>query len=187
MTAKELQEEEVEVLTSIYDGDECFKIASETSFQYKIGEDGSYKSFLLEISWPENYPEELPNIKLDTFYNKHLLEDVKKKIIARLLEEAEPLLETAMTYTLIECAKENAEDLLIDQPSAPPQAAKEIKTEEETPEQSSKKKEKKEQLTKAQKRRMFDKLDNRGEKPRGYDWVDVVKHLSQTGKQKEES
>lgn len=44
-----------------------------------------------------------------------------------------------------------------------------------------KKPEKKEQLTKAQKRRAWDKaeLGRAGEKPRGYDWVDIVKHLSQ--------
>ena len=45
------------------------------------------------------------------------------------------------------------------------------------------KKEKKEQLTKAQKRRLFDKFGNAEDRPRGWNWVDVVKHLSQTGKQ----
>lgn len=47
--------------------------------------------------------------------------------------------------------------------------------------ESTKKPEKKEQLTKAQKRRAWDKaeLGRAGEKPRGWDWVDIVKHLSQ--------
>lgn len=45
----------------------------------------------------------------------------------------------------------------------------------------SKKVVKKEHLTKAQKRRQWDKVDARGEKPRGWNWVDIVKHLSQTG------
>ena len=44
-------------------------------------------------------------------------------------------------------------------------------------------KERKVTLTKAQKRRQWDKMDGKGEKPRGYDWVDVIKHLSQTGPQ----
>lgn len=44
------------------------------------------------------------------------------------------------------------------------------------------KKEKKEQLSKHAKRRLVDKYGvNTGERPRGWDWVDVVKHLSQTG------
>lgn len=36
-------------------------------------------------------------------------------------------------------------------------------------------------MTKSQKRRQWDRMDGKGEKPRGYDWVDVIKHLSQTG------
>ena len=48
-----------------------------------------------------------------------------------------------------------------------------------------KKKEKKEQFSKSQKRKMFDRMTNAatGEKPRGWDWVDIVKHLSQSGNQ----
>ena len=47
---------------------------------------------------------------------------------------------------------------------------------------------KKEQLTKAQKRKMW----NRGgleaeERPRGWDWIDVIRHLSQTGAKPEGS
>ena len=34
-----------------------------------------------EISWGANYPEELPTISLESFYNKHLLLDVKSHII----------------------------------------------------------------------------------------------------------
>ena len=37
-------------------------------------------------------------------------------------------------------------------------------------------------LTKAQKRKQWNNMDGKtGEKARGYDWVDVIKHLSQTG------
>jgi hypothetical protein len=42
-------------------------------------------------------------------------------------------------------------------------------------------KERRSGLTKAQKRRQWDRMDGKGEKIRGYDWVDVIKHLSQTG------
>ena len=45
-------------------------------------------------------------------------------------------------------------------------------------------KQKKEQLSKNQKRRLYDKFGTQGMmqgKQRGWDWVDVVKHLSQTG------
>jgi len=45
----------------------------------------------------------------------------------------------------------------------------------------SKKPTKKEHLSKAQKRKQWDRVDGKGDKPRGWDWVDIVKHLSQTG------
>jgi hypothetical protein len=53
---------------------------------------------------------------------------------------------------------------------------------------SSKPKAKKEQLTKNQKRRMWDKggLDSE-ERPRGWNWVDVIRHLSKTGEKPEDS
>jgi len=47
----------------------------------------------------------------------------------------------------------------------------------------SRQKEKKDQLTKAQKRRQLVRHDDKGEMPRGWNWVDVVKHLRQTGRQ----
>lgn len=48
-------------------------------------------------------------------------------------------------------------------------------------ESASKKSVKKEQLSKAQKRKQWDRVDGKGDRPRGWNWVDVVKHLSQTG------
>jgi hypothetical protein len=39
---------------------------------------------------------------------------------------------------------------------------------------------KKEAMSKSQKRKQWDRMD-KGERPRGHDWVDVIKHLSQTG------
>lgn len=30
------------------------------------------KSFLVEVKWGEEYPNELPTINMDTFYNKHM-------------------------------------------------------------------------------------------------------------------
>jgi hypothetical protein len=48
-------------------------------------------------------------------------------------------------------------------------------------ETASKKVVKKEQLSKAQKRKQWDRVDGKGDRPRGWNWADVVKHLSQTG------
>ncbi|KAK6192442.1 hypothetical protein SNE40_003910 [Patella caerulea] len=182
MSCLEQQEEEVEVLESIYDGDENFKKVNATTYQYKYGTDGEHRSFMIEIKWGENYPESSPEINLDLFYNKHILEEVKTKIINHLKQQVEDLLGTCMTYSLFESVKDNLDSLISDQPDAPPVIQIEKVDQGVTsPEDAPKKKEKKEQLTKAQKRRIMDKFGSETDRPRGWDWVDVVKHLSQTG------
>ena len=45
---------------------------------------------------------------------------------------------------------------------------------------------KKEQLTKTQKRKLFDRMGNTGEMIRGWNWVDIVSHLSQKGRMEPE-
>ena len=66
---------------SIYDGDDLFTVIEKKKFQYKLGEDGTAKSFILEITWTDEYPEVLPNISLDAFYNKHIIPSVKEQIL----------------------------------------------------------------------------------------------------------
>ena len=57
-----------------------------------------------------------------------------------------------------------------------------LKAEESRVPEITKVKERKEQFSKAQKKKMYEKLDSKtGEKPRGHDWVDIIRHLSQTG------
>jgi len=185
MSCQEQQEEELEVLESIYDGDAAFNQIKPTVFQYKIGEDRSMKSFLLEVTWGDDYPDSMPTINMDTFYNKHLLDPVKASVVEKLTEEAEAFLGCAMTYTLFEYAKENVDDLLMEQPDQVYKApvVKEPKEEQ----QSAKPKFKKEQLTKSQKRKIVSRLDKDGELPRGHDWVDVIKHLCQIGRGAEQA
>ncbi|KAI4462115.1 hypothetical protein MML48_5g00011826 [Holotrichia oblita] len=180
--SEEAQEEEREVLSSIYDGDLSFKQISPTVFQYKFGEHDNCKSFLLEIGWSDKYPEEKPKINMDAFYNKHISKSLKEKIIKMVQDEAEQYLGMSMTYSLFEFVKEKFDELMSDQPDDCI-VEQDIEKLEicETQDVPSKKSVKKEHLTKAQKRRQWDKVDSRGEKPRGWNWVDIVKHLSQTG------
>lgn len=93
-----------------------------------------------------------------------------------------------MTYSLFECLKEKFEELIEEMP----EEVAEVKTDmdklvlsDPQNQESSKKLPKKEQLTKAQKRKQWSKLDASGEKPRGWNWVDIVRHLSQTGPKEE--
>ncbi|GFO16398.1 RWD domain-containing protein 4-like protein [Plakobranchus ocellatus] len=187
MSSTELQEEELEVLRSIYDGDPCFKALNDTVFQYKYGEDGSYKSFIVEVSWSPAYPEELPTINMDAFYNNHIIQTVKDAVKTGVLQQAEELLGMSMTFSLFEWVKDNLDTLLAEQPEAPVVQPKATVTasEEKSPPVSTPK-EKKETLSKSQKRRMFDRFGATMDKPRGWNWVDIIKHLSQTGSQKQD-
>ncbi|OAD53734.1 RWD domain-containing protein 4 [Eufriesea mexicana] len=192
MSDAELQEEEREVLLSIYDGDLAFKQLTPTTFQYKYGEDNDMKSFLLEISWGTTYPSEKPTINMNTFYNKHIVQEVKDKVVQHLEAEADQWLGSAMTYTLFQSVQEHYAKLISAQPDSIVDInsqTNQLKIADEHHEsEETTKKPKKEHLTKAQKRRQWNKADGKGEKPRGWDWVDIVKHLSQTGpKQEHES
>ncbi|XP_043918490.1 RWD domain-containing protein 4 isoform X2 [Protopterus annectens] len=184
MTANEDQEMELEALRSIYEGDECFKELSPTCFQYRIGDLGNPKAFIVEVSWPETYPETVPVVSMNTFFNNSISQPVKQSIIAKLLEEAEANLGTVMTYTLFEYAKDNQEKLMENHEpfsSAVMSSEPNSTTVSSNNASSSKKKEKKDQLSKAQKRKLAERTDHRGELPRGWNWVDVIKHLSKTG------
>ncbi|TRY82782.1 hypothetical protein DNTS_031987 [Danionella cerebrum] len=186
MTANEDQEMELEALRSIYEGDDCFKELSPVSFQFRVGDLDDSKSFLLEASWPENYPEAAPHISLDAFFNNRLSAETKQYILSKMSDQAEINLGTAMMYTLFEWAKENQEILM--ENHQPVMSAVTLISSSDSMNNSTsvgKKKEKKEQLTKAQKRKLIGRTDNKGELPRGWNWVDVIK-LSKTGGKEED-
>ena len=98
-----------------------------------------------------------------------------------------------MTYTLIEFAKESAETLTENQPEKPEaSASSEViatsKSDSDKEKSAERDADADKNLTKAQKRRMWDRMEaggKAGEKPRGWDWMDIIKHLSQTGGKEE--
>lgn len=181
MTANEDQEMELEALRSIYEGDECFKEISPVSFQFRIGDLEDTKAFILDATWPETYPETAPQMSLDAFFNNRISAETKQLILSKLEEQVEANLGTAMMYTLFEWAKENQEALMENHKPIVTAVMLTSSCEVTTQASTAKKKEKKEQLTKAQKRRIISRTDNKGELPRGWNWVDVIKHLSKTG------
>lgn len=178
---EEQQEEELEVLRSIYEGDEQFNELSKKCFQYKYGNEEG-KCILVEISWPETYPSVLPSVNLDLFHNNSLPRDFKDEIRDKILEQGEDLLDCAMTYSLFDWMKENCDDFINRVPEIVKRERPEI--EDNVQDQPVKvEKEKREQLTKAQKRRITERTNYKGEHERGWNWVDVIRHLSQTGGQ----
>lgn len=97
-----------------------------------------------------------------------------------------------MTYTLFECLKEQITELLDELETELKNAivqkvAENVKTLHIAPviQTTETIVPKKEQMTKSQKRRLWDRSDNKGNRQRGWNWVDIIRHLSQTG-QKEE-
>merc|ERR1712156_1399982 len=114
----ELQNEELEVVKSIYEGDDLYSSPSDNRHLYKYGEDGTSRSFILEICWGPDYPTEMPDINLDSFYNKHILPDVKESILKAVKEEAEQYLGMSMTYSLFEWVRETLDTLLENQPES---------------------------------------------------------------------
>lgn len=112
-----------------------------------------------------------------------------------LTAEAEQWIGCGMTYTLFECIKDRVAEMMEAQPQ--PASDAESSEDDESDESDSSdadignlsiggaKAQKKEKLTKAQKRRQWDQAITGGEKPRGWDWVDIVKHLSQVGNKDE--
>ncbi|XP_050083640.1 RWD domain-containing protein 4 [Anopheles aquasalis] len=195
---KEMQTDEREALISIYEGDSAFKQVNSETYQYKYGEEGN-KSFLLEICWTEKYPEELPTFNLETFYNRNLSRTAKDSILTILREEGEQWIGCGMTYTLFECLKDKLDELLTDEncnagegqqvvigtantPLDGDAANNSDSEEDESGDaRGARREQKREQLTKAQKRKQWDRVDSKGNRQRGWNWVDIVKHLSQTG------
>uniref|UniRef100_A0A1A8L0I4 RWD domain containing 4 n=1 Tax=Nothobranchius pienaari TaxID=704102 RepID=A0A1A8L0I4_9TELE len=178
MTANEDQEMELEALRSIYEGDECFKEISPVSFQFRVGDLEDIKAFILDIAWPETYPETAPQISLDAFFNNRISAETKELILSKLEQQVEANLGTAMMYTLFEWAKEHQEVLMENHRPVVTSVMVTASSEVTAPSSTAKRKEKKEQLTKAQKRRMVNRTDHKGELPRGWNWVDVIKHVS---------
>lgn len=164
--------EEREVLSSIYSGDSHFHAIDDRCFQYRVEPDENPrhpKRFMLQLTWPDTYPDFAPEINLDIFYNSHLLPNLKRRMTVRFAEEAALWLGSAMTYTLFEFAKENVHSLILDEDLVHNLRSEEVQ----------------ERKVAAPVTYLYE--EGRGEdtsaKPRGWNWVDCVKHLSQTGGQ----
>uniref|UniRef100_A0A0M3ILF1 RWD domain-containing protein n=1 Tax=Ascaris lumbricoides TaxID=6252 RepID=A0A0M3ILF1_ASCLU len=145
MVAADEQATELEVLQSIFDGDQRFSVVANNKFQ------------------------------------------VKEHIVSRLKQEAESYLGMAATFTLIEYVKEHFDDLIKDQVESATMAEEASNLRLSSSESDTENAKKvntgnKIQMSKAQKRRMWDRTDasKLGQAERGWNWVDILGHLSQT-------
>uniref|UniRef100_A0A0X3NTD1 RWD domain-containing protein 4 n=1 Tax=Schistocephalus solidus TaxID=70667 RepID=A0A0X3NTD1_SCHSO len=173
--------EERTVLESIYTPEEL-SISSDYTVTFHLNDPGSSESFVVHITWPKGYPFETPSIDLDAFCNRHLPQTLKEKIINDLNDLAKLNTGEPLTFTLIEHLRENAASYFEEIKEA--RSAQCVKSNAET---TKEKPVKGPALTKSQKRRQLNRLDASGNLPRGWNWVDIVKHLRQTGSQEVEN
>lgn len=100
-----------------------------------------------------------------------------------------------MTYTLFECVKEQLQELQDELEEEAKNATtnaitEDVKTIKLAPLITTQPTEvvaKKEQMTKNQKRKLWERTDNKGQLQRGWNWVDIIRHLSQTGQGKDDN
>eukprot|EP01137_Pigoraptor_chileana_P012911 Opistho-2@65772 len=185
----EQQAEELEVLRSIYGDDPNFKELSPNSLGFMITppEDAdkgdAARTVYLEVTWPPLYPDEVPVLSLNAFFNKDIRGEAKKAMVDALTKQAVDNIGVQMTYTLVDWLKEHLDGLL-DGAYALPAVSNETKAtaaaetpahdDHETTKDAAAKKEK---LSKRQKAKLADRIDAQGHLQRGFDWVDLVKHL----------
>ena len=104
------------------------------------------------------YPEIIPNFSLELSHNNQIPPHVKANLLNELRTYAEENVGVAMTYLVVDWLKDNVDSLI---PSG--LKKEEVKTE---------------QLTKRQKNKITNYANSN---TRGRDWVDIIRHLSQTG------
>ncbi|VDD81150.1 unnamed protein product [Mesocestoides corti] len=174
--------EEKTVLESIYTPEEI-TISDDYKVQFRLGTPGTLESFVVNITWPKGYPFTMPVIDLDVFCNHHVPQEMKDSIIQDLEQLAHANSGEPLTFTLIEHLRDNMETYATQLRESKKRSGHSVSRQAGAGESAAKedKTDKKEMLTKAQKRRQLNRLDGTGNLPRGWNWVDVIKHLRQTG------
>lgn len=129
------------------------------------------------------YPDKAPEFDLSNKNNAAFLQSVKQKIARGLTDLASTQLGEPMIYNLVVWIQENLQEfvaLSIKENVRKPVAFEAGTYDEQDMEgeQSSTYKEVTKDMSKSQKRRYFDRFGANDDKPRGWNWVDVVSHLS---------
>jgi len=141
-------------------------------------------ALVLVFAWPKKYPAVVPELELESEQNKRIKSNDREELLKTLNQEASTMLGEPMTLTLLEIAREKLQDIeaqavgsLWSEVGQSEDSLKEKTVTKKAP------KEVKEKLTKSQKRRAQKHIDytTGGERPRGWNWVDLISHLSKTG------
>ncbi|KAL1964681.1 hypothetical protein VTN77DRAFT_6707 [Rasamsonia byssochlamydoides] len=126
---REEQIEEREVLNSIFPdeiadiSDTAYRISIKLDVQDQHGDDVEGPTLILQVSYPEAYPDVAPNLEISAPPNapKHPHLDIQEDR-AYLLEALQPSIEEnigmAMVFTLVSTLKETAENLISERVAA---------------------------------------------------------------------
>lgn len=183
---EEVIEEELTALEAIF-YDSYSKI-SENSFRVRIDPDVEEEEgtdvpppLFLEFLLPEGYPQIIPKFDLSNLNNSNYPDVVKASILEGLQAQAEEQKGESMCYNLVEWLKEKLPVYYAQKRIAAMQESDHSDSHEQRQVMGAGKKDAsgKEKMTKAQKRRHFDKFGAGSEKPRGWDWVPILSHLGQ--------
>ncbi|KAM3172124.1 hypothetical protein ACTXT7_015191 [Hymenolepis weldensis] len=145
-----------------------------------LGTPGTLESFVVNITWPLDYPNIPPIIDFNEFCNLNMPRALQESLLSELNEIASQNVGESHTFTLIEHLRDNFEayaQQIRDAKKRPKERIFESVTED------MEKDKKDTALTKAQKRKQVNRFNSDGNLPRGWNWVDVIKHLRQTGVQ----
>ncbi|XP_024374894.1 uncharacterized protein [Physcomitrium patens] len=174
-------EEEMMALEAIF-YDSYSKI-NDNSFRIRIDsdvEEDAPPAFFLEFQLPKGYPDEIPKFDLSNINNSKYPEAVKAAILEGLHEQAEEQKGESMCYNLVDWLKEKLPHFYRLKPVVTTQESDHSDSEHHQAVGGGKKGALgKDKMTKAQKRRHFDKYGAGAEKPRGWDWVPILSHLGQ--------
>ncbi|BBN07097.1 hypothetical protein MPTK1_4g00980 [Marchantia polymorpha subsp. ruderalis] len=181
-------EEELLALESIfYDSyskinDHRFRLRIDPSVD-EGDEANSPPPLFLDIELPSGYPDKVPEFDLANINNSKYPDFVKKAIIEGLQQQASEQLGESMCYALVEWLKEKLPEFYASKPVVTFQDEKDEHEDsggaKDTKNTGKKEPKDKDKLTKAQKRRFYDKFGANAEKPRGWNWVQIISHLSQ--------
>ncbi|XP_057863954.2 uncharacterized protein LOC131071977 [Cryptomeria japonica] len=182
--SEEVEEEMMALESIFYDS---FSKIDDHRFRLRIDPDqndaGAPPPLFLEISLPEGYPQAIPQFDLNNLNNIKYSEPAKKAILEGLHDQALSQAGENMCYNLAEWLKDKLPEFFaLKHIITVMDHEKDMDAEDQLNEKNlaSTKKEAKEKMTKSQKRRYFDRY-GANEKPRGWDWVSIISHLSQRG------
>ncbi|KAI5061861.1 hypothetical protein GOP47_0022400 [Adiantum capillus-veneris] len=169
-------EEEMMALESIFY--DSFTKLEGNCFRVRI--DPSPASLAQQEDEAGHTSNEIPAFDISNINNNPYTDFAKKAIVHGLQEQASSLIGESMCYTILEWLKDKLPELY---------SMKPVFVEEDNEglasghsqyghkDPNSGKKDAKGKMTKAQKRRYFDRFGATAEKPRGWDWVSIISHV----------